>query len=86
MTTYEQAVAKSYNKYIKVKQFQVRDWVLRKTFQNTKDPKVGKLVANCEGPYQIEKVVGNIAYMLITRNGVQILYSWNATHLKQCHF
>lgn len=46
MTAYQQAVTKSYNKHIKVKQFQVRDWVLRKMFQNTKDPMVRKLAAN----------------------------------------
>lgn len=45
--------------------------------------KVGKLAANWEGTYQIKKVIGKRAYMLVTRNGLQIPHSWNATHLKQ---
>ncbi|XP_076943310.1 uncharacterized protein LOC143613506 [Bidens hawaiensis] len=40
----------SYNKNARVKRFQVGDLVLRKAFQNTTDPKEGKLAPRWEGP------------------------------------
>ena len=86
MVQYQQQVARSYNKNVRVKVFKAGDWVLRKTFQNTKDPADGKLAPQWEGPYLIKEVVGQGAYRLETKDGEPIPRSWNATHLKLYHF
>lgn len=43
MAAYRNIIAKSFNKNVKAKMFQVGDWVLRKTFQNTQEGNAGKL-------------------------------------------
>ncbi|KAL9232162.1 hypothetical protein vseg_007301 [Gypsophila vaccaria] len=65
---------------IRVRTFQVGDLVLRKTFQNTQNPSAGKFAFNWEGPYQIESIVDNGAYRLITLEGDFVPRSWNAIH------
>ncbi|XP_076950379.1 uncharacterized protein LOC143623329 [Bidens hawaiensis] len=50
MAAYQQRIIKSYNKNVRDKRFQVGDLVLRKAFQNTIDPKDGKLATKWEGP------------------------------------
>uniref|UniRef100_A0A803LIM7 RNase H type-1 domain-containing protein n=1 Tax=Chenopodium quinoa TaxID=63459 RepID=A0A803LIM7_CHEQI len=45
MTTYQQMVARSFNKNVKARIFKVGDWVLRKVFQNTREINAGKLGA-----------------------------------------
>ncbi|XP_074301173.1 uncharacterized protein LOC141632528 [Silene latifolia] len=69
MASYRQTVARSYNKNVKVRTLQVRDLVLRKVFQNTKNRQAGKFAYNWEGPYQVESIVGNEAYRLTTMEG-----------------
>lgn len=69
MAVYQQGVARSYNKNVRVKVFQVGDWVLRKVFQNTRDPNDGKLDPAWEGPYQISKVLGQGA-SLVKEDGI----------------
>ena len=43
---YQHKVAQHYNKNIKVRTFKIRDWVLRRVFQNTKKARAGKLGPN----------------------------------------
>ncbi|KAD6454283.1 hypothetical protein E3N88_08989 [Mikania micrantha] len=43
IATYQQKIAKSYNKNIRIRRFQVGDLVLRKAFLNTTNPADGKL-------------------------------------------
>ncbi|KAD0364780.1 hypothetical protein E3N88_44379 [Mikania micrantha] len=62
MTTYQQKIAKSYNKNIRIRRFQVGDLVLRKAFQNTTNPADGKLAPKWEGPYKLESEAGKGAY------------------------
>ena len=62
--SYKQKVARYYNKNIRMRTFQVGDWVLRKVFQNTREIGIGKLGPNWEGPYEITKIIGNRAYKL----------------------
>ncbi|XP_076946211.1 uncharacterized protein LOC143617582 [Bidens hawaiensis] len=62
MVAYQQRITKSYNKNVRVRRFQVGDLGLRKAFQNTTDPKDGKLAPNWEGPYKIEAEAGKGAY------------------------
>ncbi|XP_074288968.1 uncharacterized protein LOC141614113 [Silene latifolia] len=83
MAFYLQMVARSYNRNVKVRTLQVGDLVLRKVFQNTKNQQAGKFAYNWEGPYQVESIVGNEAYRLMTMEGQMVPKSWNITHLKK---
>ncbi|KAD4888478.1 hypothetical protein E3N88_20551 [Mikania micrantha] len=82
MAAYQQKIAKSYNKNIRIRRFQVGDLVLRKAFQNTTNPTDGKLAPKWEGPYKIDFEAGKGAYRLITIDGETIPRAWNAIHLK----
>ena len=86
VAAYQNQVTRHFNKNIRVRQFNVGSWVLRRVFQNTKEVGVGKLGPNWEGPYQITKVVGQGAYKLQTTDGRDIANSWNVVHLRQYHF
>ena len=46
-------MAKYYNTKVKIRRFEIGDWVLRKVTQATKDPSQGKLGPNLEGPYKV---------------------------------
>ncbi|XP_074277409.1 uncharacterized protein LOC141601047 [Silene latifolia] len=83
MASYRQTVARSYNKNVKVRTLQIGDLVLRKVFQNTKNRQAGKFAYNWEGPYQVESIVGNGAYRLMTMEGQMDPRSWNITHLRK---
>uniref|UniRef100_A0A2N9FY65 RNase H type-1 domain-containing protein n=1 Tax=Fagus sylvatica TaxID=28930 RepID=A0A2N9FY65_FAGSY len=48
-----EGAASYYNTKVKLRRFEVGDWVLRKVTQATKDPSQGKLGPNWEGPYKI---------------------------------
>ena len=50
MASYQHRVARSYNKNIRIRRFQVGDLVLRKAFQNTTKASDGKLSPKWEGP------------------------------------
>ena len=79
-------MAKSYNKNVWIKAFKIGDWVLRKTFRNTTNPRDGKLAPQWEGPYRITEVVGQGAYQLRSVDEQDLPRSWNAMHLKLYHF
>ena len=83
MASYQQRIAGSYNKNVRVRRFQVGDMVLRKAFQNTTNPADGKLAPKWEGPYLIESEAGNGAYRLLTMEGDLLPRAWNAIHLKK---
>ncbi|KAD5508946.1 hypothetical protein E3N88_16649 [Mikania micrantha] len=82
MATYQQKMAKSYNKNIRIRRFQIRDLVLRKAFQNTTNPTDGKLAPKWEEPYKIEYEAEKGAYKLTTMEGEPLSREWNAIHLK----
>ena len=46
---YQQRVARYYNQKVSVRQFKVRDWVLRRVNQNTKDSTQGVIGPNLGG-------------------------------------
>lgn len=85
LASYQQAVARSYNKNVRVRVFQEGDLVLRKVLQNTKDKSAGKLAPVWEGPYLIDSIVGQGAYRLATLEGKYIPRSWNVQNLKLYH-
>ncbi|XP_074300492.1 uncharacterized protein LOC141631767 [Silene latifolia] len=83
IASYKQTLARSYNKNVKVRTLQVGDLVLRKVFQITKNQRAGKFSYNWEGPYQVESIVGNGGYRLMTMEGQIVPRSWNIIHLKK---
>uniref|UniRef100_A0A2N9ERL6 Reverse transcriptase n=1 Tax=Fagus sylvatica TaxID=28930 RepID=A0A2N9ERL6_FAGSY len=50
---YQGKMARYYNTKVKLRRFEVGDWVRRKVTQATKDSSQGKLGPNWEGPYKI---------------------------------
>ena len=46
--THQQRITNAYKSNIRARRFQIEDLVLRKTFQNTKDPSAGKLTPKWE--------------------------------------
>ncbi|KAJ0524832.1 putative ribonuclease H-like superfamily [Helianthus annuus] len=83
MASYQQRVAGSYNKNVRVRRFQVGDLVLRKTFQNTTNLADGKLTPKWEDPFLIEAEAGKRAYRLLTMDGDLLPRAWNVVHLKK---
>ncbi|KAH9698184.1 hypothetical protein KPL71_023918 [Citrus sinensis] len=69
---HQQRVARYYNQHVRVQQFKVEDWVLRKVNQNTRDPNHGVFSPNWEGPYMILRVVGAGAYKLAHVDGKEV--------------
>ena len=53
MEKYKEAMARYYNKKVKVRRFNIGDPILRKVSQATKDLSQGKLGPAREEPYQV---------------------------------
>ncbi|XP_074297206.1 uncharacterized protein LOC141627907 [Silene latifolia] len=85
IASYQQTIARSYNKNVDIRVFGEGDLVLQKVFPNTKDKNAGKLAPAWEGPYLIDSIVGQGAYRLQTLDGEMIPRSWNVSHLKLFH-
>ena len=83
LSLYMQSIAKFYNKSVNTRRFDIRDLVLRKTFQNIAEQNAGKLGANWEGPYRVTKIAHPGVYELETLSGVPVLRSWNVINLKK---
>ena len=74
-------MAKYYNTKVKLRRFEVGDWVLRKVTQATKDLSRGKLGPNWEGPYKVIQYYRRGTYHLEDRHGKKLPHPWNAEHL-----
>ncbi|XP_074318230.1 uncharacterized protein LOC141655026 [Silene latifolia] len=83
MASYKQTVARTYNKNVKIRTLEVGDLVLRRVFENTKNHKEDKFAYIWEGPYQVESIVKNGAYRLMTMHGQILDKPWNIRHLKR---
>uniref|UniRef100_A0A2N9EKU0 Uncharacterized protein n=1 Tax=Fagus sylvatica TaxID=28930 RepID=A0A2N9EKU0_FAGSY len=66
---YQGRMARYHNAKVKLRRFEVGDWVLRKVTQATKDPSQGKLGPNWEGPYKIIQYYRRGTYHLEDRHG-----------------
>ena len=53
MAKHMEAMARYYNRKVKVRGFDTGDLILRKVSQAIKDPSQGKLVPAWEGPYEV---------------------------------
>ena len=80
---YHRQLANLYNKRMKPQVFQLGDMVLRKVFENTVDPVVGKLQANWEGPYIVIRAEKSRSYALDKLDGTPVPRMWNSMHLKR---
>jgi hypothetical protein len=77
-------VAHTYNKKLKLKEFQVRDLVWEAVLPlGTKDAAYGKWSPNWHGPYRIDQVLPRNAYMLEELDGVKFPVATNDQHLKK---
>ena len=83
MDKHKEAMAKYYNRKVKVRRFNTRDLVLRKVSQATKDPSQGKLGPTWEGPYEVIYHSEEGSYYLKSLDGQELPRTWNIEHLKK---
>ena len=83
IASYQRRLANSYNKWVKPRTFQPGDLVLRRVFENTADPNVGKFQPNWEGPYLVTRAGESRSYALDKLDGTLVPRMWNAKHLKR---
>ena len=83
IASYHRRLANSYNKRVKPWKFQPGDLVLRKVFENTTDPTVGKFQHNWEGPYVVTRPGESGSYAIDKTDGTPVPRMWNVTHLKR---
>jgi hypothetical protein len=77
-------VAKSYNKRVKEKLFQVRDLVWKTILPiGSRSSKFGKWSPNWEGPYRIKEVVSGNSYMVQSIDGTSLPRVINEKYLKK---
>ena len=79
----QRRLANFYNKRVRPRVFQSGDLVLRKVFENTTDPMVGKFQPNWEGPYIVRRLGKPGSYAIDTIDGTLVPRMWNAMHLKR---
>ncbi|XP_073039031.1 uncharacterized protein [Primulina eburnea] len=80
MEAYRSRVMKSYNKKVRIRDFQVGDLVMKK-FNPAGD--VGKLEARWEGPYKITRRVSSGSFYLEDAHGHYLKRPWNVFNLKK---
>jgi hypothetical protein len=77
-------VERTYNKKVKLKEFQVGDLVWEAVLPlGTKDAAYGKWSPNWHGPYRIDQVLPENTYMLEELDGVKFTVAVNGQHLKK---
>ncbi|XP_075494812.1 uncharacterized protein LOC142532386 [Primulina tabacum] len=80
MEAYRSRVMKSYNKKVRIRDFQVGDLVMKKV---NPAGDVGKLEARWEGPYKITQRVSSGSFYLEDAQGHFLKRPWNVFNLKQ---
>ena len=83
VVSYQRRLENSYNKRVKPRVFQPGDLVLRKVFENTVDPTVGKFQPNWEGQYVVTRPGQFRSYAIDKTYGTPVPRMWNVTHLKR---
>ena len=83
MAKHKEAMARYYNKKVKVRRFNTVDLVLRKVSQATKDPSQGKLGPAWESPYKVICYSREGSYYLKSLDGQELPRPWNIEHLKK---
>ncbi|XP_075475888.1 uncharacterized protein LOC142514743 [Primulina tabacum] len=80
MEEYRNRVMKSYNKKVRIGNFQVGDLVMKKV---NPAGEVGKLEARWEGPYKIIRRVNSGSFYLEDAQGLPLKRPWNVFNLKK---
>ncbi|XP_071713584.1 uncharacterized protein [Rutidosis leptorrhynchoides] len=78
----KQQIAKYYNKRVCALSFDVGQWVLRNN-DASREEKLGKLVPNWEGPYQVVAINAAGSYKLADVEGRTLPNVWHAALLKR---
>ena len=78
---YQKRVAKSFNRKVRPRHFEVNDLVLRKVLPIIPDR--GKFSPNYEGPYVIKKVLPGGALILVEMDGRELPKPVNADAVKK---
>jgi hypothetical protein len=86
MSTYQERVARYFNKKVKPRNFKVGDLVLRKVTLATRDSTEGKLAPSWEGHYRVISCQRPGAYYLEDLAGKALPRPWNVEHLKRYFF
>jgi hypothetical protein len=77
-------IAKSYNKKVKVKSFQVGELVWKTMLPiGSKSNQFGKWSPNWEGPYKVVRVIFSNSYLLETLQGESLPRAINGRYLKR---
>lgn len=82
LAAYQRKVAKHYNKGVKLRRFEVRDYVLREVEASTPQ-NLGKLLPNWEGPYEVIEVPKPGTYRLRALDGSVIKNTWHAGRFRK---
>ncbi|XP_074374009.1 uncharacterized protein LOC141714388 [Apium graveolens] len=83
LATYQQRVARYYNKKVKGQLLKVGDLVLRKVMPNIKNPQHRVFGANWKGPYKIKAILWKGTYHLKDLEGKLVPRAWNAEYLRK---
>ena len=83
MAKHKEAMARYYNKKVKVRRFNTGDLALRKVSQATNDPSQGKLGPAWEGPYEVVRYSREGSYYLKSLDGQELPRSWSIEYLKK---
>ena len=83
LARYQDRMTKHYNSWVRHRDFQIGDLILRKVMGTTKDPTQGKLGPIWEGPYRVTSWQRKGTYHLETMDGQKLHHSWNTEHLRK---
>ena len=76
--SYRHRVARYYNRKVQPRTFDVGDLVLKRVF-----PTPSHMNPTWEGPYVIERKLGEGTFKLATVDGVTLPRAWNSKHLRR---
>ena len=83
ITLHHRRLESLYNRHVKPRMFQPGDLVLRKVFENTADPSIGKFWPKWEGSYIVTRAGEFGSYAPDKLDGTPVPRMWNVTHLKR---
>ena len=83
MAKHKEALARYYNRKVKVRRFNTRDHLHRKVSQAIKDSSQGKLGPSWEGPYEVIRHSREGFYYLKSLDGLELPRPWNIEHFKK---
>ena len=83
---YHQKLKQGYDANVKLRPLAPGDLVLRKVVGTAKNPSLGKLGPNWEGPYRITSVAGIGTYYLEDLDEKDVPYPWNVNNLKRYYY